>query len=57
MLNFPDQFAARPLVFIVHPDDEATVTLLFDWFASGDLQFHEDPVAGKNFYLFVVTDG
>lgn len=57
LLNFPDPFAARPLVFIVHPDDEATVDLLFEWFPSGDLQFHRDPVAGKDFYLFVVTDG
>lgn len=54
LMNFPEKFTTRPLVFIVNPLDEATLDVLRDWYPSGDAEFHPDPVAKKDFYLYVV---
>ena len=54
LMNFPEKFTVRPLVFIVNPLDEATLDLLRNWYPTGEAEFHRDPVAGKDFYLYIV---
>jgi hypothetical protein len=50
----PDQFAVRPLVFIVHPADIEALGALYDTFPSGTERLYTGRTEGHEFKLFVV---
>nr|MBN1229256.1 glycosyltransferase family 39 protein [Anaerolineae bacterium] len=50
----PEQFATRPLVFIIHPDDSEARTVLGSYFPHGESVLYPSEIPGKEFYLFVV---
>ncbi len=52
--NAPQTFAARPLVFIIHPQDQAALNILRSHFPQGQMELHKSTIEGRDFYLFVV---
>ncbi len=52
--DFPQSFAPRPLVFIVHPADAEAINVLRGQFPTGYLDFHRGTVEGRSFYLYIV---
>ncbi len=55
MLDYePQRFSIRPLVFIVHPEDDVALKILSDHFPQGEAQYHISETPGRDFILFVV---
>jgi hypothetical protein len=52
--NYPDQFAVRPLVFIVQPQDEQALAILESAFDDGQPVYYSSATVGRDFVLFVV---
>lgn len=50
----PQTFAVRPLVFIVHPQDQAALNVLRSHFPQGRAELHKSATEGRDFYLFIV---
>jgi hypothetical protein len=54
LANFPEKFAVRPLVFIVHVQDQESLQFLQKHFPHGYSQLHPNVSEKRNFYLFIV---
>lgn len=52
--QLPERFGARPLVFIVHPEDEETLSLLRAHFPGGRADRYQAAQPGRDFILVVV---
>ncbi|NDJ53841.1 MAG: hypothetical protein GYB68_12270, partial [Chloroflexi bacterium] len=52
--GMPDMFRSRPLVLIVHPDDELALDRLSSEFPGAEVRFVEGSTPGKDFVLFIV---
>jgi hypothetical protein len=52
--DLPGEFAVRPLVFIVHPQDEEALRVLSEHFPEGDPLTYRSQTEGRDFILFVV---
>ncbi|HEC24105.1 MAG TPA: hypothetical protein ENI95_14430, partial [Chloroflexi bacterium] len=52
--NFPETFETRPLVFIVHPEDEEALAILSEHFPEGRAEYHISETPGRDFILYVV---
>ncbi len=55
--SLPERMAARPLVFIVHPQDVESQRILQERFPAGELHYYRSATAGRDFILFVVRSG
>lgn len=55
--NNPAAFMARPLVFIIHPQDTQSLDFLKAHFPEGHAEFHAGDVEKHGFYLFIVPLG
>jgi hypothetical protein len=56
LLGYPDRFAIRPLVFILHPEDDEALDLLRQHFPQGELTTYGSQLPGREFRLFVIRD-
>jgi hypothetical protein len=56
LLGYPDRFAVRPLVFILHPEDDEALDLLRQYFPQGELTTYGSQLPGREFRLFVVRE-
>jgi hypothetical protein len=52
--TFPATFEVRPLVFIVHPDDNEGLAVLEEAFPTGNAKLYPSETTGRDFILFVV---
>lgn len=52
--NSPQTFQVRPLVFIVHPQDQAALNILRSRFPQGRAALRKSATEGRDFYLFIV---
>jgi hypothetical protein len=56
MLEYePHRFSIRPLVFIVHPEDDVALQILSEHFPEGKATYHISETPGRDFILFVVS--
>lgn len=56
LTSMPEEFEVRPLVFIVHPQDETALRILADHFPEGHIQEYDSDIEGRDFLLFVVPE-
>ncbi len=56
LLGYPDRFAVRPLVFILHPEDDEALDLLRQYFPQGEVTTYDSQLPGREFRLFVVRE-
>ena len=54
LANFPQKFTVRPLVFIVHLQDQESLQFLQKHFPQGYSQFYPNESEKRSFYLFIV---
>lgn len=54
LATMPSMFDARPLVFIVHPDDSETLDVLEDAFPAGEAHHFEGSEPDHSFVLYLV---
>jgi hypothetical protein len=56
MLEYePHQFDSRPLVFIIHPEDEVALQILSEHFPQGEAEYHISATPDRDFILFIVS--
>lgn len=54
VVGSPELFLARPLVFIIHPQDTGSLAFLQDNFPEGSADYHPGDIEKHGFYLFIV---
>ena len=52
--DLPGEFAIRPLVFILHPQDREALRVLREHFPNGEPVYRHSQIEGRDFILFVV---
>lgn len=57
LVAHPEQFAERPLVFIVHPADADALTTLRRVYPQGEARAHTSTLPRGDFVLYVVPEG